>query len=381
MSEKKPVIAIIDDEPVNRLILKRSFSDKEYLCNEFEDGESFLSYLENETPDVILLDVMMPGMNGFEVCKHIRNNPKAFDIPVIIITALSDKESKFKGLELGAYDVITKPFDIFEVQLRVKQYIKMRELFLTVRRYNEMMKKEILAARKLQLSMLPESNIEINEDLLFINEYYPCDNLGGDFLDYIRLCEDYSLVFIADVSGHGVASSLITVFLKDFFNQNKELFLHTLDPAFVLSELNNAFLALNFQDKYLTMFVAFIDHTTHEITWSSAGPNTSPLLITEDSITELKNEAIAIGWWADVEFESYSFTMPENSMLLCYSDAAIEAKNSRGELLEIEGFINILKSIDILRYDDLQIIIQSLLDYSGQIAFNDDLSLMAIKKK
>lgn len=381
MSIKKPIIAIVDDEPVNRLILKRSFPENEYICFEYEDGESFLHSLNNETPDVILLDVMMPGMNGFEVCEKIKKLPKAFDIPIIIITALSDKESKFKGLQVGAYDVITKPFDIFEVQLRVKQYIKMRELFLMVKSYNEIMKKEILAARKLQLNMLPESVIKISDKMTFMNEYYPCDDLGGDFLDFIKLSEDYSIFYIADVSGHGVASSLITVFLKDFFNQNKDLFLHTLDPAFVLQELNTAFISLNFQDKYLTMFVAFLNNHTGEIKWSSAGPNTAPLLIEENSITELKNEAIAIGWWEDVNFESYSFTLPENSMLLCYSDAAIEVKNPEGEFLDIKGFIEIIKRLDLFRYNDLQILIQSLLDYSGQIAFNDDLTLMAVKKR
>lgn len=381
MTAKKSIIAIVDDEPVNRLILKRSFYDTDYICREYEDGESFLSSLDEETPDLVLLDIMMPGLNGFDVCKSLKNNPKAFDVPIIIITALSDKESKIKGLELGAYDVITKPFDIFEVQLRVKQYLIMRELFLKVRRYNDIMKKEILAARKLQLSMLPESVIEINDSLTFINEYYPCDDLGGDFLDFIPLNDEFSLFFIADVSGHGVASALITVFLKDFFNQNQTLFLHTIDPAYLLSELNNAFIALNFQDKYLTMFVAFINHKTNEVLWSSAGPNTMPLLITEDSITELKNEAIAIGWWPDVKFDSYSVVLPENSMLLCYSDAVIEAKNPQNKFLNVDGLKTILKSIDLLRYEDLQIIIQSLLDYTGQVSFNDDLSLMAIKRK
>ena len=381
MIKDKPFIAIVDDEPVNRLILKRSFDDEKYEIREFEDGESFLSSLEDYIPDVVLLDVMMPGMDGFEVCDKLRNNPKAFDIPILIITALSDKESKLKGLELGAYDVITKPFDIFEVQLRVRQYLKMRDLFLKVKHYNEIMKKEILAARKIQLNMLPESVIEFSNDMTFMNEYFPCDDLGGDFLDFIKLDEKFSLFYIADVSGHGVASSLVTIFLKDFFKQNSDLFLHVIDPAFILSELNNAFISLNFPDKYLTMFLGIVNHETHEIKWSSAGPNTSPVLISENKIVELKSEAIAIGWWADVSFDNHQFYLPEKSMLLCYSDAAIEVKNPEGDFLNIDGFIKIVNELDILRYNDLQILIQSLLDYSGQITFQDDLTLMAIKRK
>ncbi len=380
MNKEKPIILIVDDEPVNRLILARSFSAKDAEIHECCSGFEVMDFLEHKVPDIVLLDIMMPGMDGFEVCERIKNNPKTFDVPILLITALNDKQSKLKGLELGAHDVVTKPFDIFEVKLRVKQYLKMRELFLQVKEYNTRMKKEILAARKIQMNMLPQNYQQINQNYYFNYEYYPCDDLGGDFLDFIALSETQYLFYIADVSGHGVASSLVTVFLKEFFNQHLKKILINPNPNDILQKLNKALITVNFADKYLTMFLGILNVEDNLLYWSSAGPNTFPILITEDGVTELENSAPALGWWDEVSFDNHVTEIPKNSSLICYSDAAIELKNQAGQQLEREGFIEILKKQKINEYLDFQATMHELLDYSNSLSFSDDLTLVGIKR-
>ncbi|MBP7562952.1 MAG: response regulator [Candidatus Cloacimonetes bacterium] len=380
MNKDKPIILIVDDEPVNRLILARSFSSKDAEIHECSSGFEVMDFLEHKIPDIVLLDIMMPGMDGFEVCERIKNNPKTFDVPILLITALNDKQSKLKGLELGAHDVITKPFDIFEVKLRVKQYLKMRELFLQVKDYNNRMKKEILAARKIQMNMLPQNNRQINNNYYFNYEYYPCDDLGGDFLDFIALSDSQYLFYIADVSGHGVASSLVTVFLKEFFNQHLKKILINPNPNDILQKLNKALITVNFADKYLTMFLGILNVDDNLLYWSSAGPNTFPILFSEEGIIELENSAPALGWWEDVSFENHVTEIPPNSSLICYSDAAIELKNQNDQQLEREGFIELLKKNKINEYLDFQAVMHDLLDYSNSLTFNDDLTLVGIKR-
>ncbi|MCB5250992.1 MAG: response regulator [Candidatus Cloacimonadales bacterium] len=380
MNNNKSKILIVDDEPVNRLILARSFLEDEYAIFESSSGYEALTFIDHEVPDIILLDIMMPGMDGFQVCEKIKNNPKTFDVPILLITALNDKQSKLKGLQLGANDVITKPFDIFEVKLRVKQYLKMRELFLQIKEHNDRMKKEILAARKIQLNMLPQPSQHINNEYFFNYEYYPCEDLGGDFLDFSPISSSQYLFYIADVSGHGVASSLVTVFLKEFFNQYLKKIVINPNPADILQKLNNALLAVNFEDKYMTMFIGILNIVDNIMYWSSAGPNTFPILFNGKNYIELENKAPALGWWADISFNNYSVEFPHGSSLICYSDAAIEIKNQENQQLGRNAFIDILIQNKTYESLDFQQTLHDLLDYGNIINFDDDLTLMGIKR-
>lgn len=377
----KPVVLIVDDEPVNRLILSRSFYEEEYSLFECSSGFEVMEFIEHTVPDIVLLDIMMPGMDGFEVCEKIKNNPKTFDVPILLITALNDKISKLKGLQLGANDVITKPFDIFEVKLRVRQYLKMRDLFLQVKENNNRMKREILAARKIQMNMLPLSNQEVKNRYCFNYEYYPCEDLGGDFLDFIKISESQYLFYLADVSGHGVASSLVTVFLKEFFNQYLKKIAISPRPSNILEQLNKALINVNFVDKYLTMFLGILNVKDNTLNWSSAGPNVFPIMFNNEEFVELENSALALGWWEDAEFEDYCISFPEKGALICYSDAAIEIKNSEGEQLGREGLIEVLKANKSYENLDFQNVLHSLLDYGNSLALDDDLTLVGIKRR
>ncbi len=115
-------ILIVDDTETNIDILVDTFGEK-YDVAVAMDGESALEAVEEDPPDLILLDIMMPGMNGFDVCKQLKDNPETANIPVVFLSALTEAEEKQRGLDLGAVDFITKPFDSSEIQAKVKQYL------------------------------------------------------------------------------------------------------------------------------------------------------------------------------------------------------------------------------------------------------------------
>jgi signal transduction histidine kinase len=123
------LILIVDDTPTNLDVISEALSDAGYTVAIATSGERALKQLERRSPDLILLDVMMPGIDGFETCVRLKANPKTCDIPVIFMTALSDAESKIKGFEVGAVDYITKPFQEREVLARVKTHLQLS--FLT----------------------------------------------------------------------------------------------------------------------------------------------------------------------------------------------------------------------------------------------------------
>ena len=115
---KNFTILIVDDEASNIAILVNALQD--YSIQVAPDGETALKIIERKHPDLILLDIMMPGISGYEVCRRLKENEPTSHIPVIFVTALDDDYDEFRGLELGAVDFFTKPFDIVDIKNRIK---------------------------------------------------------------------------------------------------------------------------------------------------------------------------------------------------------------------------------------------------------------------
>ena len=126
VSQHIPNILIVDDVPANLKVLGEILKEEGYLVRPVPNGVLALQVAERTEPDLILLDVMMPGLNGFEVCKGLKENKKVSDIPVIFISALNDTQDIVKALQCGGVDFITKPFQSAEVIARVKTHLQLR---------------------------------------------------------------------------------------------------------------------------------------------------------------------------------------------------------------------------------------------------------------
>jgi signal transduction histidine kinase len=129
-------ILIVDDNPVNLRVMIQHLADENYETRIAQDGEEALEQLELALPDIILLDIMMPGIDGFETCKRIKEIPAAQNIPIIFMTALSETENKVKGLKLGAVDYITKPFQHEEVLARINTHLTIRRQQMALNHLN-----------------------------------------------------------------------------------------------------------------------------------------------------------------------------------------------------------------------------------------------------
>jgi signal transduction histidine kinase len=137
------VILIVDDTPTNLEVLFETLSGADFEVSVATGGESALKQVEYALPDLILLDVMMPGMDGFETCQHLQSNPLTKDVPVIFMTALSDSTDKVRGLSLGAVDYITKPFQQEEVLARIQIHLRLRNLSKMLAEQNTQLKQEV----------------------------------------------------------------------------------------------------------------------------------------------------------------------------------------------------------------------------------------------
>jgi DNA-binding response OmpR family regulator len=147
-------ILIVDDNPTNLEVLSESLSQAGFQIAVAIDGESALEQVSYYKPELILLDVMMPGIDGFETCRRLKENPETYEIPVVFMTALSDTENKLKGLSLGAIDYITKPFQYEEVLARVRIHLKMQNLAKTLKTQNIQLKGEIDRRQQTEAKLL-----------------------------------------------------------------------------------------------------------------------------------------------------------------------------------------------------------------------------------
>ncbi len=153
-------ILIVDDNSNNLEVLSETLMRAGFQISVAIDGESALEQIEYHQPGLILLDVMMPGIDGYQTCERIKSNPNAFDIPIIFMTALSDTEHKVRGFALGAVDYITKPFQREEVLARVRVQLQLRNLTRTLEGQNRMLKKEILQRERIE-----DSLVKLNQEL------------------------------------------------------------------------------------------------------------------------------------------------------------------------------------------------------------------------
>ena len=145
---KANAVLLVDDNPTNLGILVTSLSESGYQVRVAQDGQSAIAQAEYAQPDLILLDVMMPGIDGFETCRQLKAKPETREIPVIFMTALTDIFDKVQGFQAGAVDYITKPFEIEEVLVRVRTHLHLQALQTQLRSQNQQLQAEIRERQK-----------------------------------------------------------------------------------------------------------------------------------------------------------------------------------------------------------------------------------------
>jgi putative two-component system response regulator len=164
MDNDKPKILCVDDEQVNLKLLNALLAPNNFEVIQAENGQQALERLKEQKIDIILLDVMMPEINGFEICRMIKEDPSIQNIPVVLVTALADRDSKLKGLKIGANDFITKPVDGSELIVRVKNLLRIKEFEDFLKRHNEILEEEV-RKRTFELQMAFNDLTELNEKL------------------------------------------------------------------------------------------------------------------------------------------------------------------------------------------------------------------------
>jgi len=399
----KPIILTVDDNAINLKLLTRTLKKSGYNVLNAQNGNDACQLAIENKPDLILLDVMMPGMDGFKVCQILKNAPNTKDIPVIFLSAKNEAVDKVHGLALGAVDYITKPFDSVEVIARVDTHLRLRKLhqqvleknkqleaaYSVLRQKNEKIDKDIKAAGMVQRQLLPQSISHIGP-LKFAWKFVPSSHVAGDIFNILQLDKSHVALFIVDVSGHGVQSAMLAVSIHNFFRagidaikieeklKKSHPLYYLLEPQKVTKALNDNF-SMDTFDAYFTCIYIVINTETLEAKMVNAG-HPYPLIIhSNNSINFLEHGDIPIGMMENAEFSVKDFELKKNDKLILYTDGIYEV--TVGEKIELDktDFVEILISKNGSLEHRFEHTVQQVLKISDKDEFTDDVSLFGVE--
>jgi serine phosphatase RsbU (regulator of sigma subunit) len=328
-SAEKPTVLVVDDTPDNLTLISGLLKDQ-YKIKVANSGQRALKIVESENPpDLVLLDIMMPEMDGYEVLGRIKSNENASDVPVIFLTAKIETNDKVKGFEAGAVDYISKPFQAEEVIARVNTHLTICRLHQELQKKHDELELELKSVGDVQRSLLP-NELPTNAGMDMAAYYRPSRYAGGDYYDVIELPENRLGILIADVSGHGTRAAVLMAMTYALFHDYPGV---PDDPVRVLNHVNEGLRPVCNQN-FVTALYAVYDPGTHHIRYFSAG-HMPPLVYrpSQNAFQDLPQASsfpLGIAPW-DLE-DNAEYALAEGDVFVFYTDGITERMNERNEL-------------------------------------------------
>lgn len=334
MSSAQATILLVDDSATNLRILSVMLSSLGYQVHRATSGEDALTTLETILPELVLLDVSMPGIDGYKVCQILKADPHTHDIPVIFISALDEVMDKLKGFSVGGVDYITKPFQIAEVRIRVQTHLALRQLQQELQYKNQLLLTERSMAGKIQSDLLP--NIAPVLAGFEIAAYcVPSRDVGGDFYDWQKLGEDRLNLTLGDVMGKGMSAALlmttVRATLRALGMQDSSI------PSRILCAQQLLEQDLGHSESFVTLFHGQLNCQSHRMDYIDAGHGLALIRRANGDIERLVKGGIPIGILPDQNYKTGQIIFAQNDTLILFSDGLSEVFPDAAKCPEVFG--------------------------------------------
>ncbi|MBN9420461.1 MAG: SpoIIE family protein phosphatase [Candidatus Eremiobacteraeota bacterium] len=386
---------IVDDAPENIRLLM-GFLGKMCSVQAATSGPKALEFARMEPrPDLILLDVVMPGLSGYEVCEELKRDPATLGIPVIFVTGLNDVDDEKRGLALGAVDYISKPFHAELVRARVSNQLELkrhrdhleREIrqrtdeLVAAQRIQQRLQSELDVASRLQRSMLPEPLVGKKRPSEFALATYlqAARAVGGDLFDHFELDGRRLLFLVGDVSDKGIPAALFMVQVRTLL---RSLASRSTSPEELLVQLNEELCRDNQACMFVTVVCGFL-HLDSGAMQLARGGHEHPLLVeATGQVRFLEFEGgPALGLCPGADFPSFSMTLGDGDLLALYTDGVTEAANLAYELYGEERLLEVLgRSCDQDPDQMMDALKTSLADFVCEAEPSDDITVLLLRK-
>lgn len=390
--ERRAKILIVDDEPLNIDYLEQELEDLGYDTLGALDGQEALALVESESPDMVLLDIMMPVMDGFEVLARLKAEKSWWDIPVVMISALSDIDSIVKGIEMGAEDFLPKPFDPVILKARLSAGLEKKRLRDLEHLYMRGLERELEIGREIQSGFLPDE-IPQPEGWEIMTYFRAAKEVAGDYYDVFRLSDEKYGLMLGDVCNKGVGSAMYMALFRSLLRATLNLSAYTdsAQTAFSADDFTRALVnAVRFTNNYIlnvherplftTLFYAVLDVQSGSLNYVNAGHD-PPLVLRGGKIkSELMPTGAAVGIFLDKDFTHGEIELLPDDLLLIYTDGVKDAQNAKGEIFGKERFFALLTPKQDSARELINHVISSLDAFLSSAAQFDDIAMVAVHR-
>jgi len=374
-------VLIVDDEPVNLQVLHNYLAFQNYSIVQATSGQEALKLIDDGfIPDVILLDVMMPQMTGYEVTHKLREKWQAIELPILLLTAKNQVEDLVQGLEAGANDYMTKPISKEELLARIKTHLSLKTLTAD----NLRMSAELDIAKQLQQMVLPkEAELQQINDLDIAGFMEPAAEVGGDYYEVLNH-DGHIKIGIGDVTGHGLESGVVMLMVQ------------TAVRTLIVSEINDPQTFLNFLNRVIhdnikrigsekNLTLSLLDYQAGKLTIT--GQHEDILLVRKDGKIELIDTlelGFSVGIIADItKFVSHQeISLQPGDGVVLYTDGITEAQNTEEQQYGLERLCEIVSDNWSANAKEIQqTVVADLKNYIGKQKILDDITLLVLKQK
>ncbi|GAB6494969.1 response regulator [Bacillus sp. UMTAT18] len=325
-------ILIVDDNPVNIFVIKKILKQAGYQdLVSLNSAQELFEYIHfgkdssrhNEI-DLILLDIMMPEIDGLEVCRRLQKEEKFKDIPIIFVTALEDANKLAEALDMGAMDYITKPINKVELLARMRVALRLKSELNWHKEQEENLRNELDLATQVQRNLLSRPLRE--EHIKIEASYLPSFKLAGDMYYWYKIDENRYGIILLDVMGHGVSASLVCMFISSVLRETIKCLI---DPELVMKDLNKYMTLLHNENDnipyYFTAIYLVVNTEDRTIEYVNAGHPSGYVLVDETNVVELNRGSCAVGFFDEIKVEKTVIPFEKNAQIVLFTDGVLEA--------------------------------------------------------
>ncbi|MEX2213904.1 MAG: fused response regulator/phosphatase [Phycisphaeraceae bacterium] len=404
--EHTGLLLVVDDNEMNRDLLSRRLIKRGHDVLTASDGYEALAVIKEKKIDVVLLDVNMPGIDGFETLARIREEHSQSDLCVVMVTAKDSSEDIVKALKLGANDYVTKPIDFPVAHARVQTQLVMKRSFEHIQRLerklvkqnehledaNKRMRRDLEAAALVQKAGLPQVPPEVS-NLRFAWSYHPCEELGGDSLNIFRIDERYIAAYVLDVSGHGVPAALLSVTVNRHLKPQLDghspvMRVHPEPPGYSITQPASLAASLNRSypidwdlKQYFTILYGLFDTLERKFCFVGAG-HPGPILVragTEPPVI-CDSPGYPIGIIEEASYDERTIELQPGDRLYLYSDGLIEQRNADDAMFNRKMLLALMDRIRSLPLEEsVTAMMDEVRRWTSPTPPDDDLTVVAIE--
>lgn len=379
-------ILIVDDEPFNVDYLEQELADLDYETISAVNGSDALDKVRSGLPDLILLDIMMPVMDGFEVLSRLKGAQSTRDIPVIVISAASDLNNMVRGIKLGAEDYLPKPFEPALLHARISSSLEKKRLRDLEQLYLKSMERELEIGREIQAGFLPAELPRV-DGWEIAAHFAAAHEVAGDFYDAFCLGpEEPICLVIADVCDKGVGAALFMTLFRSLlrFTIGAAELLGVHSPSAKLERavmLTNDYVAVTHDQAtmFATVFIGLLDPKDGRLTYINAGHERPVVARSSRVCASLKPTGPVIGLFPDQAYRLESVELLPGDLFFAFTDGAPDALDAAGNCFGEERLVSLLAT-DVSAEALLQDIADQLHGHIGDARQFDDLTMLAVRR-